>query len=78
MCWNPDDAQLAERSRNLRRRHPLPVQPFAPLLPFAFDGNLEHARFVRLERQRPAEPLQIRPQQAHVLFAGVVPHEAGE
>jgi hypothetical protein len=76
MRRNPDDAQLAERPRNLRRRHPLPVQPFALLLPFAFDGYLEHARLIRVERQRPAEPLQIRPQQAHVLLAGVVPHEA--
>jgi len=64
--------------RNLGGRHLLPVQTFAPLLPFAFDRRLEHAGFVRVERQRSAEPLQIRPQQTPILFAGVVAHEPGE
>jgi hypothetical protein len=33
MGRNPDDAQLPQRPRNLRRRHLLPVQAFALLLP---------------------------------------------
>jgi hypothetical protein len=75
---NPDYGQLAQTSLDLRRGHLRPVSPFAFFLPFGFHRHLEHPRLIRVERQRSAEPLQIRPQQTHILFAGIVPHEACE
>ncbi|MGH9627670.1 MAG: hypothetical protein ACRD7E_04930 [Bryobacteraceae bacterium] len=74
---NPGDLQFAQRPSDLCWRQRLALLSRQDLLvPDYFRGGLKQARFVGVERHRPAIPLYVPPQQPQVLFRRVVPRKS--
>ena len=73
---NPGDPQFPQCPSNLCRRHLHWVLLHSGLIALMLFRCLKQARLVRIERHRPTELLHITPQQLHVLFGRIMPHEA--
>src|ERR1051325_2740831 len=75
MRRDPGDSQFAQSSPDLRRRHFHRILVHSRLVPPPLLVIAEQACFVRVKRYRPAELLHVAPQQLHILFSRIVPHE---